>query len=139
MIHSMTTITTTHPLVTSTVFVKGHEAPELSGTSYFTSGGENLACHGESLEDTISAALDPIRDYLRQCEDLNKGNDMGQINVMNTLEAMARVQLGSFKEAIEKHMGQLYIRKISHGNPGLNHEYKPEQAVAAEILYHDGV
>jgi len=129
--------------ITETVFVEGEKRPEFEDSQCFPSNGKNFMCYTESLDDVITFALDPIRDYIFQIDGLTtRDRDDGDvlknlISVMNALENNARKRLESWLDCMEQHIGRPGIRRIPHGNSGTIDDLRPETPVAVDFIRHN--
>jgi len=131
-------------IIDETFFHKGAEIKELADSLYFPSNGKNLMCYTESFYDTMTLVLDPIREYVRQVDELKSSHreDRGQtlddmILILYALERNARMSFEKWLEDFEKHLGYPRIRYISQGSGGDIDDLKAETPVGVEIIRYD--
>ena len=132
----------TETKMTERVFVHGQEVPELASTFFFPSGEKNLICYHDFLDDVVSRALDPIRDYVLQIDNIGSPNqkDSDMIRIISSLEYAARKRLCDFIEEVETHIGRVLIRRISYENEDITVKGSmPEKAVSVDLLNYEEV
>ena len=59
------------------------------------------------------------------------------MKAQETSEYGARKRLDGFLAETEGHIGRICIRRVAYRNPGFT--FKPEQAVAVELVYSEGL
>lgn len=101
-------------------FVDGNETQERNSIYHVNEKGQSLPCYHDWLDDSISLAFEPLREYVGQLISLNLLEDVSAASIGVVVEALvkkATKDLEQWEDGLSKHVGRAAIKRLSGFGP----------------------